>query len=252
MVPNDLYQGVAAALYLHNQLHGRTYYQVDDQEDYGVPLAEAMNRQARRLGEDEVGVGHITVTPSGAADRAAVARLADQIVSVTPDAVYCGCDADPSAQLAHALDARGFHGAFFVPDEEHNPDWLKLAGQLHTAYATDPGVDDNRAAGWFQRAFTARFHAATQLFDSYAYDAAATALRALLAAATHHQLSGSISRQRRAVVRYVRNTCFYGASGPVSFDANGDSNHRSVSVYAGELGSWHLRTVVRLGSPLHC
>jgi branched-chain amino acid transport system substrate-binding protein len=251
MVPNDAFQGAAAAIYLRTRLRARTYYLVNDGTGYGRELADALNRRARVLHEVEVGVAHMDVLPPQAV-RQLVSRLADQIVSVTPDAVYCGCTADPSAQLARALGARGFRGAFFVADAEHNAQWPKEVGTLQHPYLTDPGIDDNRTAGWFRRAFAARFHAVTQPFDAYAYDAASAALRALYSAAVHHQLSRSIGQRRLRIASYVGQACFQGASGPVSFDRNGDTTNRSVSVYASELGSWHLLTVIAMGRPTRC
>jgi branched-chain amino acid transport system substrate-binding protein len=244
MVPNDLLQGTAAAIFLRKALRRKSYYLVDDGSGYGVPAAGAMNQQARALHEAEVGAAHMDSGPS-------VSRIADQIVSVAPDVVYCGGH-DHSAALAHALDARGFRGIFFTMDAALDPSWSKVAGPIQHAYVTNPGLDANHAAGWFQRAFAARFHAATQVYDAYAYDAATAALRALYTAAVHNQLTGSVAQRRRAVIGYVRRTCFRGASGSVSFDRNGDPISSSMSVYALRLGSWQLVGVVNLGRSPRC
>jgi branched-chain amino acid transport system substrate-binding protein len=243
---------VAAALFLRHQLRAKTYYLVDDGQSYGAGLASAFSGEAATLYEERVGVAHLRVSPSDAPTRQQVSSVADQIASVAPDAVYCGCDGVPASYLAHALASRGFHGAFISGDAAYNSEWLKFTGPKHGAFATDSGVGSNRAAGWFHRAFTARFHAATQLYDAYAYDAATAVLRAVVSAATQGRFSGSITQRRRAVVISVTRTCFHGASGPVSFDRNGDTINRSVSVYADQLGSWHLRTVVAVGHPPHC
>jgi branched-chain amino acid transport system substrate-binding protein len=250
-VTSDGYQALAAAAFLRQQLLGWTYYLVDDRTEYGSRLASAMRQHARTLHLEKVGVAHLDLS-STALTKTSTAALADQVAAISPDAVYCACAPQPGAYIARALHQQGFHGSFLGADAIHNAAWLSIAGSVNKVYATDPGIDDNRAAAWFRRAFIARFHAVTQLYDAYAYDAATAALRAIYAASVRHQLGGGVTEKRKIVVGFVARTCFRGATGMVSFDANGDTTNRKVSIYSAEQGSWHLRAAMQTGKQPRC
>jgi hypothetical protein len=63
------------------------------------------------------------------------------------------------------------------------------------------------------------------------HEAANIVLNAIYAAATHGKLHGSLFQMRRALLPYVARVRWHGASGLTTFDRNGDTTNRIVSVY---------------------
>lgn len=251
MVARDTAQGEGAALFLRKRLRSMTYYVVDDGNGYGRFLASGINRYAATVHLQRVGTAHLDYfTPTRTAQTAAA--VADQVLVVGPDAVYCGCDGESAAALASALHHRAFTGSFLGGDSIHFDTWLRMVGASSKTYASDIGIDLSRLPEWFRRAYSARFHTELPPYGAYAYDAASVALEAMYGAVTHHELHGSMFGRRAAVVARVARTCYRGATGITAFDANGDTRNRVVSIYTARSSSWRFDTSVRVGAAPAC
>jgi ABC-type branched-subunit amino acid transport system substrate-binding protein len=105
-------------------------------------------------------------------------------------------------------------------------------------FATIPGPAVQAASPSFRRPYRHRFHFPLHQFDAPAYDAANIVLNAIYQAAVHGKLRGSLFRMRAAVLPYVAHTRWHGALGLTSFDRNGDTRNRIVSMYAVRHGAW--------------
>jgi ABC-type branched-subunit amino acid transport system substrate-binding protein len=98
-------------------------------------------------------------------------------------------------------------------------------------YTDDEGLDAVGASSAFRRAYRRRFHVPLQFYDALAFDAANIALNAVYQAAKHGMGGHTLFQRRAAVLPYVAHVRWYGAAGATTFDRNGDTNNRIVSMY---------------------
>lgn len=251
-VTTDALQGPAGALFAHNRLHARTYFLVDDKLTYGAGLAAAFGAEAQRLGMSRVGTQHID-SSSTAAEAQTAQAIASAIVRARPDMVYCGCDAETTGPLPRDLRRLGYTKPFMGGDALFNSLWItNTAGPIGSTnnYATSVGPDAAATSYNFkqlyQRHMPGFYHnPGIQAYDAPSYDASRIVLLAILHAAQHHQLTGSLMHKRTMVVKYVRFINYYGATGHTQFDANGDTTNRILSVYGVQNRTWHFMGELR-------
>ncbi len=251
-VTTDALQGPAGALFAHNRLHARTFFLVDDKLTYGAGLAAAFDSEAQRLGMRRVGQQHID-SSSTAAEAQTAQAIATAIVRARPDMVYCGCDAETTGPLPRDLRRLGYTKPFMGGDALFNTLWVtNTAGPLGSMnnYATSVGPDVAATSVGFKalyHRFLPGFYRSPgiQAYDATSYDAARIVLLAILHAAQHHQLTGSLIHKRTMVVKYVHSINYYGATGHTRFDANGDTTNRILSVYGVQNKSWHFMGEMR-------
>jgi branched-chain amino acid transport system substrate-binding protein len=244
-VTTDKLQGPAGALYAYQKLHARSYWIVNDAKQYGVGLATYFAAEAKKLHMTQDGSGQID--PSSSATEATTSQaIAAQVFaysqthSGSPAVVYCGCDSETSANLPRDLRKDGYTKPFMGGDALFNTAWLSNSDGAGPGAAnndvTSVGPDPSKAAKSFVKAYKKMFSTfykspGIQAYDAPAYDAAGIALTAIYDAAKAHKLKGSILSQRTAVVSYVHSIKFKGATGTTSFNRNGDTNNKIISVY---------------------
>jgi branched-chain amino acid transport system substrate-binding protein len=244
-VTTDALQGPAGADYAHSVLHAKSFFLVDDKLTYGAGLAAAFAARAKSDGMKEVGSGHIDSTSTGAEAQTAQA-IAANIVSKKPDMVYCGCDAETSGSLPRDLRSQGYNNTFMGGDALENQAWVTTtAGPVGSKnnVATNVGPDTSKAPSSFKNLYKkilGSWYAKKGIgpYDATAYDAARIVLTAVFEAAKAHQLTGNITHIRTMVVKYVHSINYYGAVGHTTFDNNGDTTNRIVSVYAVQGGKY--------------
>lgn len=239
VVTTDLLQGPADAAFVGQTLHARDYFLVDEPSDYGRGIAGEMQAYATKIGLQLVGTVHIGGNSSSTSATSAAAA-ADIVAAKHPDAVFCGCDLPPSgAAFASPLRQRGYTGPLLGPDAILSSDFIRLAGTgAVNSYASNVGLDPAGASKTFRSAYRRRFHTPLQFYDALAYDAANIALYAIYQAGTHGKLHGSPFQMRAALLPYVAQVRWHGASGITSFDRNGDTRNPVISMYAVRSGKW--------------
>jgi branched-chain amino acid transport system substrate-binding protein len=212
---------------------------VDDKATYGAGLAASMDRFAKSLGMTRVGQGHLDPTDSSTLSSTGDA-VADQIVSANPDAVYCGCDSENALAFVKTLRQKGYKKPLMGGDALVNTTWtVKLGASAAQNFATSVGPDPARTASGFLTRYHKMFGSfIPQAYDATSYDAANIELNAIYHAAKAHQLKGGIKQMRRVVTKWVSQTRWYGATGLTTFDRNGDTTNRLISVYGVRGGSW--------------
>jgi branched-chain amino acid transport system substrate-binding protein len=193
-----------------------------------------------------VGIGHIDSTDPSRIQTTAGA-VSDQILATHPDAVYCGCDQPSSYTLIHGLRAAGSSIPVLAYNAIWDPGWIQHLSSAESVgvYVTVAGLDPSHSTVSFRRKFASTFHTSLQEYDDHAYDAATVALDAMYRAAAAGRLRGSTHRLRVAVLDYIAHARVRGATGITSFDANGDTKNRIVSVYRGSQGRWKFDTALR-------
>jgi len=235
-VTTDKLQGPAGALFAKDRLHAKSYYLVDDGLPYGLGLAQFFKQEAGKLGMKELGSSRID-TNNSAPSQLAISAL---IVAKSPSVVYCGCDSETSTALPRDLRAAGYSKPYMGGDALYNSTWLtNNAGAGPGAVnndVTSVGPDTSKDAQTFVKAYKKDFpsfykNPGIQAYDATSYDAATAVLIGIWDAAKAGKLKGSIKSQRTAVVGYVSKAKFNGATGHTSFDKNGDTTNKIVSVY---------------------
>jgi branched-chain amino acid transport system substrate-binding protein len=237
MLTTDALQGPSDAAFLKIRAHARTYVLVDDYASSHAALAGSMAAYAGKIGLRLVGTVHIDLAPSS--DPPSVfGAAADVILARHPDGVlYAG--EGHNGMLPRLLRSKGYAGPLVGTDSTLNPAYAAGAGRpLGNTYATEPLVDPAAVAPSFRRAYARRFHIALQGYDAPAYDAANIVLHAIYQAAAQGKLHGTLRTMRAAVLPNVAKVRWHGAIGVTSFDRNGDTRNRIVSVYKVRAGKW--------------
>lgn len=244
-VTTDALQGPAGALFAHNKLHGKSFWVVNDAKQYGVGLATYFTAEAKKLKMTKDGSSQID--PSSSQTEATTSQeIASQIFaysqthSGSPAVVYCGCDSETSAALPRDLRQLGYNKPFMGGDALFNSAWLTANNGAGPGAAnndvTSVGPDPSKAAKSFVKAYKKMFpkfykNPGIQAYDAPGYDAASIVLKAIYEAAKAHKLKGSTMAERTTVVGYVHSIKFTGATGTTTFNHNGDTNNKIVSVY---------------------
>jgi branched-chain amino acid transport system substrate-binding protein len=245
-VTTDSIQGPAGASFMKS-LGQTQYYLVDDKQTYGAGLADKFNRYATgHLGMHQVGLGHIDPTSA-----ASIAETADAVASLVlsshAPAVYFGGNPPEGGPLLKRLRATGFTGPFVGGDALFNQSFITDNGNsTSNTYATSVGPDPLKTSKAFRKAYQKAFPAPFKKlgigpYDAPAYDAAGVALTAIWQAAKHGKLTGSIGAMRKALIAYVHNVSYSGATGITSFDKDGDTTNKIISIYAVNGTAWKFR-----------
>lgn len=242
-VTTDALQGPAGALFGSKYLHAKSVYVIDDKLTYGAGLAAAFQAEAKKLGMNVMGHGHID-SSSPAAEAQTAQSLASTIESKNPAMVYCGCDSETVLALPRNLRSGGYSKPFMGGDALVNTAWVTdtKTGSVNN-YGTSVGPPPTKASGSFVALYKKTFpsfyrNPGIQAYDAPAYDAASIVLTAIYDAAKAHQLTGNAQHMRTMVVKYVHSIHFKGATGTTSFDSNGDTTNRILSVYKVKGSDW--------------
>jgi branched-chain amino acid transport system substrate-binding protein len=239
VVTTDVLQGPSDAAFMRKRLQARSYFSVDAPFFYASGIVGTMQAYGTRIGLRLIGTGHLDST-SPSSITASAGSVADIIAAKGPGAVFCGCDYPSEAiALASALRRKGYSGPFVGPDVLLAPDFVKGAGSsAANSYASNPGLDPAGASRAFRNAYRRRFHVPLQFYDALAYDAANIALNAIYQASKAGTFRGKLFQRRAAILPYVAHVRWHGAAGVTTFDRNGDTTNRIVSVYAVRHGRW--------------
>lgn len=246
-VTTDALQGPGGAQFLHNFLHANTYFLVDDGQTYGVGLVQHMSAFASRIGMKEVASGRVDSTSSSSILTTSNA-IADQVVAKKPDALYCGCNLENMYALAKDARRKGYQGPIIGGDAIYDPTWIKDVGQQNTFknFATFVGPDVSASSAAFRRAYKQMFPSfVIGPYDAASYDAANIELQAIMKAHMAGRLTkGGMFQRRASVLPYVAQVRWHGALGLTTFDRNGDTTNRIISIFQVKNGNWAY-----LGSP---
>jgi branched-chain amino acid transport system substrate-binding protein len=223
-VATDAYQGPYMANYYADVLHVKTVYILDDSGAYGVGLADAFEAQAKKKGIKVLGRDRLD--PKAADYTAALTK----IKALNPDAIYYGGVLQAGVKLAkQAYD--------IVPkmikgggDGMDGPEMLTAvaypANQGWYATVASPHVTEEAKMADWVKAFKDKFHIDPDDYSVTTYDAALVILAAIKRV-TDARKAPTRSAVRDAIQGIKVNTL----QGPVSFDANGDLQDKTISVF---------------------
>jgi branched-chain amino acid transport system substrate-binding protein len=223
-VTTDAFQGPNMANFYADVLKVKSVYILDDSGAYGVGMADAFERQANTRGMKVAGRDRLDPK---AADYTAILT---KIKSLEPDAVYYGGVGQAGVKLAkQAYD--------IVPkmikgggDGVYGPVMLTAVGYPANEgwYATiaSPHMLGDTKAQQFVDAYFRKYGRAADDYTITAYDATLVVIDSIKrVAATGKPVT------REAVRDAIQTAKVQTIQGVITFDANGDLNDRTVSVF---------------------
>ena len=223
-VATDAYQGPYMANYYADVLHVKTVYLLDDSGAYGVGLADAFQAQADKKGIKILGRDRLDPK---AADYSAVLT---KIKSLNPEAIYYGGVLQAGVKLAkqsYDIVPKMIKGG---GDGMQGPEMLSAVGYpanegWYATVASPHVTEEAKTADWV-KAYKAKYHVDPDDYAVTAYDAAT-----VIIAAIKQVTDGGKAPTRDAVRDAIQAVKVDTLQGPVSFDANGDLQDKTISVF---------------------
>jgi branched-chain amino acid transport system substrate-binding protein len=227
VVPTDDIQGAVACEYCRNDLNAKKVFILHDRELYGKGIADVFKKTAGATGVEVVGFEGIDPKASN------YRSLVTKIRAAAPDAVFFGGTTQTNAaQVLKDLRAGGCKVPFMSPDGTFEKAFIEAAGAKALegrAFITFGGVDPKLLTGKgkdFYESYKKTYGGEPEGYAVYGYEAAKVVIAAMQRI---HAAGRGITRE--AVLAEVGATKdFAGALGTWSFDANGDTTNRTMSV----------------------
>jgi branched-chain amino acid transport system substrate-binding protein len=140
--------------------------------------------------------------------------------------------------MVKQLRSLGLTARFLSGDGVQNVNFMKLAGaDAEGVVASSPGLAIDAMPGGpaFRKRFEAKY-GAIQSYAPYAYDAVHVLVEAMKRAG---------SAEPAKVLAELPKTDLQGVSGPVKFDAKGDTSGGAVTLYEVKGGKWQVLETIK-------
>jgi branched-chain amino acid transport system substrate-binding protein len=210
---NDSVQGPAAAKFIVNQLHASKVCVVQDDSDYGIGLAAAINKA---LGDKASSCQDKVTT-----NQRDFSSTVSKITSAKPDAVFYSGYYAEAAPLDQQLVNGGYTGAFVGPDGVKDDKFIQQAGSASSnTYFTCP-CEDGSLISSFATAYQQLAGSAPGTYSLEGYDSATVLLRGIDSGIT----------TRAALLDYVKNYNADGLSKHLQWDSTGELKASTVYGY---------------------
>lgn len=233
----DNHQGGVGADYLYKTLGYKTAYVIDDTETYGVGIANAFIKEWQSNGGKILGHDSIKSTTDYSGELAKVA-------AAKPDVVYYGgVEATGGLQIRKqmattpGLTNTPFAGGDGIQDSAFaTAIGTKNGGPV---YSTVAAVDATKvaAAADFIKKYEAKY-GPLGAYSAGGYDSMKILIQAIKSAIdggakppANSGDSAGAKTFRQAVIDATAKTNYSGVTGHQSFDANGDTTNKTISVY---------------------
>jgi branched-chain amino acid transport system substrate-binding protein len=233
-VPADDIQGAVACEFCRNDLKAKKVFILHDRELYGKGIADVFKKTAESTGVEVVGFEGIDAKASN------YRSLVTKIRAAAPDVVFFGGTTQTNgAQVLKDLRAGGAKIPFVSPDGTFEKAFIEAAGKDSVTkeqggvYITFGGVPSEMLTGIgakFVKSYQAKYGEIPEAYAVYGYEAGCVLLDAMDRAET---------KDRAAIIAAVAATKdFNGALGTWSFDENGDTSIRTMSINTIEDGAF--------------
>ena len=240
VVPTDDVQGAVAADFA-KELGAKKVFVLNDREVYGKGVSGVFEKRAKEIGLEVVGVDGLDAKASN------YKSLVTKMKQAGAEVVYFGGTTQTNAgQLAKDIVAGGLKAKLIVPDGCYEKAFIEAAGDkalAGRAYITFGGVDPKLLEGKgkdFYESYKKTYGGEPEGYAVYGYEAAKVVIAAM---ERIHKAGGKITRE--SVLAEVGKTKdFAGALGTWSFDANGDTTNRTMSVNTVKDGDFSTVKVV--------
>jgi len=235
----DDHQGPAGADYLYKTLGYRKAYVIDDAETYGVGIANTFTSEWKTLG------GTILGRSSEPGTTTSYVSLLTQIATTHPDVIYFGGVDSTGGTLVRQqmLQVPGLKNTpYGGGDGIVSPSFASTIGTSSggPVYGTIAVVDTTviPSAAAFRTKYMATFTDPLSVYSAAAYDCANIMIQAIktaLANGAHTPANGGdlagAKAFRQAVINAIQGTSWDGITGHQSFDSNGDTTNKFISIY---------------------
>jgi branched-chain amino acid transport system substrate-binding protein len=240
VVPTDDVQGSVAADYA-KELGATKAFVLNDREVYGKGVAGVFEKRAKEIGLEVVGIEGIDPKASN------YKSLVTKMKQAGADLVYFGGTTQTNAgQLAKDIVSGGLKAKLIVPDGCYEQAFIEAAGNRALegrCFITFGGVDPKLLTGKgkdFYENYKKTYGGEPEGYAVYGYEAAKVVI-----AAMQRLFEAGKPITRASVLEEVgRTKDFTGALGTWSFDANGDTTNRVMSVNSVKGGEFTTVKVV--------
>ncbi len=209
----DDHQGPAGADHLYKTLGYRKAYIIDDAEIYGIGIATTFAAEWKNLG------GTVLGHSSEPSTTTSYVSLLTQVAALHPDVIYFGGQSSTG-------------GTLIRQQMEHS-------------------------AAAFRQKYMAAFSDPLNVYSAAGYDCANVLIQAIKSALANGAKTPKDSSDlagaklfRQAVINAIQTTSYEGVTGHQSFDANGDTTNKVISIYQLALVSnkpdWKYLTAVTI------
>ena len=253
VVTTDDVQGPAAAQYIHDVLKKNSVYIIDDTETFGKGVADAFEADFKSRGGTVV---KHDGAPKTTQDYVSIMTAAK---ALNPESIYFGgVTATGGARILLAASQVGLGDVPYVgPDGindgtgETKDSFLNLAGAAgKNSYSTlaGPGTFDKKDA--FDAAYKAEYNTDATGYAGQGYACAQVVLDAIKRAAATSPSDMAGLREAVRVAGTDTTAKYDTIVGSISFDANGDTSQKIVSIYsvdtaaANGKGDWKFESQV--------
>ncbi|MDE2572125.1 MAG: branched-chain amino acid ABC transporter substrate-binding protein [bacterium] len=225
----DDVQGKAGAQFA-KQLGFKKVYIIDDNETYGLGLANVFDADFKSEGGSVLGHDHVT------ANQQDFKALLTKVSATHPDAIYYGgVTVTGGGLIRQQMGSSGmdptkvpFEGGDGISDDE----FLKVAGPAaNNSYYTvaAPDAEKSASAQAFIKAYKAKFHSDIGAYSANGYVAAQVIIGAVDKAIKEN---GGKAPTRAQVLKTIQSTKdFKSIIGSFGFDKNGDTTSPVISLW---------------------
>ncbi len=232
VMANDAQQGKALGQFAVGKLAAKKIAIVDDRTAYGQGLADEFEKAAKAAGGEIVAR---EFTNDRATDFSAILT---SIKGKTPDLIFFGGMDPQGGPMAKQMKSLGLSAKLLGGDGLQNVNFVKLAGaDAEGVVASSPGlpIDSMPGGPEFRKRFEAKY-GVIQVYAPYAYDAVYALVDAMKRAN---------SAEPAKVLAELPKTDLQGVSGPVKFDAKGDTTGGAITLYEVKGGAWQVLETVK-------
>lgn len=232
VVADDVHLGGTLGRYAVKDLKGKSVAVIDDRTAYGQGLAGEFEKAATAAGGEIV--AH-EFTNDRATDFNAILT---SIKGKSPDLLFFGGMDPQGGPMARQLKRLGLNAKLLGGDGLQNANFMKLAGaDAEGVVASSPGlpIDSMPGGPEFRKKFEAKY-GVIQVYAPYAYDAVYALVEAMKRAN---------SAEPAKVLAELPKTDLQGVSGPIRFDAKGDTEGGAVTLYEVKNGAWQVLETVK-------
>lgn len=235
----DDIQGPAGADYAAHVVHVRRAYVLDDNETYGKGVADQWAAQFQRDGGTILGHDHTV------ANQRDFHALLTRAASLNPDSIFFGGTTSTlGGQIRKQMSDAGLGRIpYFGADGIRNDQFLTdAASTANGSYATVATVNASKipAAQAFLKEYQAQFGVPVGSYSANGYVAAMTIIDAI---ADAMKSNGGKLPSRAEVLSQLRSgKVHHSIIGDFSFDRNGDTTNKIISIYGVQNGAWVFLT----------
>lgn len=237
--PTDDVQGSAGATFAYTILHLRRAYVMDDNQTFGRGIADQWASQFRSDGG--IVLGHEHARPGQSDFHDMIARAA----AASPDIVFFGGESSTGAAQARKQMAGTplAHVAYASGDGIQNQEFLNVSGpESENSYATVASANaaELPTAATFMKEYQAAYGAQAGAYSASAYVATMALVQAIARAVQGNQ--GKMPTREQVLDQLRSTSNLNSILGVFSFDQNGDTTLKIVSIWRAKNHRWTFLT----------